>query len=112
MIPIGLLLYAFASTDPIASNPAATLILSIIYILIAGVVIAAVTGYMAGLIGASNSPVSGVGILSVLGISLILAALFPGVDRRARPRRWSPLRCSSPPSSSASRRSPTTICRI
>ena len=32
---------------------------------------------MAGLIGASNSPVSGVGILSVLGISLILAALFP-----------------------------------
>jgi putative OPT family oligopeptide transporter len=42
-------------------------------------VIAAVTGYMAGLIGASNSPVSGVGILSVLGIALILAALFPGV---------------------------------
>ena len=53
--------------------------LSIIYILIAGVVIAAVCGYMAGLIGASNSPISGVGILSVLGISLILAALFPGV---------------------------------
>jgi len=42
-------------------------------------VIAAVTGYMAGLIGASNSPVSGVGILSVLGIALILALLFPGV---------------------------------
>ena len=40
-------------------------------------VIAAVCGYMAGLIGASNSPISGVGILSVLGISLILAALFP-----------------------------------
>jgi putative OPT family oligopeptide transporter len=33
---------------------------------------------MAGLIGASNSPISGVGILSVLGISLILAALFQG----------------------------------
>jgi putative OPT family oligopeptide transporter len=32
---------------------------------------------MAGLIGASNSPISGVGILSVLGIALILAALFP-----------------------------------
>ena len=31
---------------------------------------------MAGLIGASNSPISGVGILTVLGISLILAALF------------------------------------
>ena len=36
---------------------------------------------MAGLIGASNSPVSGVGILTVLGISLILAALFGQVDR-------------------------------
>jgi len=36
-----------------------------------------VCGYMAGLIGASNSPISGVGILSVLGIALILAALFP-----------------------------------
>jgi putative OPT family oligopeptide transporter len=77
MIPIGLLLYAFASTNPIAANPTATIVLSIIYILIAGVVIAAVCGYMAGLIGASNSPISGVGILAVLGIALILAFLFP-----------------------------------
>ena len=80
MIPIGLLLNAFASSNPIAANPAATLSLSILYVLIAGVVIAAVCGYMAGLIGASNSPISGVGILSVLGISLILAGLFAGVD--------------------------------
>jgi len=77
MIPIGLLLYAFASTNPIAANPGVTLAASIVYILIAGVVIAAVCGYMAGLIGASNSPISGVGILSVVGIALILAALFP-----------------------------------
>jgi putative OPT family oligopeptide transporter len=77
MIPIGFLLYAFANTDPIASNPGAAIGLSIVYSLIAGVVIAAVCGYMAGLIGASNSPISGVGILSVVGISLILALLFP-----------------------------------
>ncbi|HEX8838913.1 MAG TPA: oligopeptide transporter, OPT family, partial [Sphingomicrobium sp.] len=79
MIPIGFLLYAFGNTAPIAANPTTTIIISIIYTLIAGVVIAAVCGYMAGLIGASNSPISGVGILSVLGISLILAALFPAV---------------------------------
>ncbi|HEX6605179.1 MAG TPA: oligopeptide transporter, OPT family, partial [Sphingomicrobium sp.] len=79
MIPIGLLLYAFASSDPIAANPGVTIFSSIIYILIAGVIIAAVCGYMAGLIGASNSPISGVGILSVVGIALILALLFPGV---------------------------------
>src|SRR4051812_3587938 len=77
MIPIGLLLYAFGNTAPIAAEPGVTVVLSIVYTLIAGVVIAAVCGYMAGLIGASNSPISGVGILSVLGISLILAALFP-----------------------------------
>src|SRR5690349_13824327 len=80
MIPIGLLLFAFGNTAPISANPGTTIVLSIIYTLIAGVVIAAVCGYMAGLIGASNSPISGVGILSVLGISLILVALFPGVS--------------------------------
>jgi putative OPT family oligopeptide transporter len=77
MIPIGLLLHAFANTPPIGDSPTATILISIVYILIAGVVIAAVCGYMAGLIGASNSPISGVGILSVLGIALILALLFP-----------------------------------
>ncbi len=78
MIPIGLLLYGFANTAPIAAEPGPTLGLSIGYILIVGVIIASVCGYMAGLIGASNSPISGVGILAVLGISLILAALFGG----------------------------------
>jgi len=40
------------------------------YILIAGVFAAAVCGYMAGLIGSSNSPVSGIAILTILGASL------------------------------------------
>jgi putative OPT family oligopeptide transporter len=80
MIPIGFLLHSFAQSGPIAANAMPTLVLSILYILVAGIVIASVTGYMAGLIGASNSPISGVGILSILGISLILAALYPAVD--------------------------------
>ncbi|MEO6432872.1 MAG: oligopeptide transporter, OPT family [Sphingomicrobium sp.] len=83
MIPIGMLLYAFASTPPISSAPGLTLTVSLAYILVAGVVIAAVTGYMAGLIGASNSPVSGVGILAVLGISLLLAMIFPDANVEA-----------------------------
>jgi putative OPT family oligopeptide transporter len=80
MIPIGLLLYAFGNLAPIAAAPGLTIALSIIYTLVAGVVIAAVCGYMAGLIGASNSPISGVGILAVLGIAILLALLFPGSD--------------------------------
>ena len=75
MLPIAGLLWLFAQGGPIAANPAPTLILSLIYILIAGIIIASVCGYMAGLIGASNSPISGVGILAVLGIALIVAAL-------------------------------------
>ena len=81
LIPIGLLLSAFAQSGPIAAAPALTITLSLLYILVAGAIIAAITGYMAGLIGASNSPVSGVGILTVLGISLILVGIFGrGID--------------------------------
>ena len=83
LVPIGLLLAAFAQSGPIATAPVLTIGLSLAYILVAGAIIAAITGYMAGLIGASNSPVSGVGILTVLGISLVLVAIFGrniGVD--------------------------------
>lgn len=84
MVPIAGLLWLFAQGGPIAANPVPTLILSLIYILIAGIIIASVCGYMAGLIGASNSPISGVGILAVLGIALIVAALHSaGGDEQA-----------------------------
>jgi putative OPT family oligopeptide transporter len=49
---------------------------SVVFVLVAGAFIAAVCGYMAGLIGASNSPVSGIGILSALGASLLLVAVL------------------------------------
>jgi putative OPT family oligopeptide transporter len=45
------------------------------YILIAGIFAAAVCGYMAGLIGSSNSPVSGIAILTVLGAALSVGAV-------------------------------------
>jgi putative OPT family oligopeptide transporter len=69
MLPIAILLSDFSSVG------IGTLIAAVAYVLVAGLIIASVTGYMAGLIGASNSPVSGVGILSVLGISLILVMI-------------------------------------
>ena len=76
VIPMGLLLAGFANGGVIAEHLWLTLIAAILYVLVVGIVIASVTGYMAGLIGASNSPVSGIGILSSLGISLILLAIF------------------------------------
>lgn len=76
MIPIALLMANFAQGGPVATALGTSLAVSVIYVLLAGVVIASVCGYMAGLIGASNSPISGVGILSGLGISLLLVMLF------------------------------------
>ena len=76
-------------------SPALTLALSLFYIFVAGAIIAAITGYMAGLIGASNSPVSGVGILTVLGISLdACGSCSASRPTRARRRASSPSPCS------------------
>jgi putative OPT family oligopeptide transporter len=64
----------------IAGTPLAPLVLqltvgSILYIVVAGFLVAAVCGYMAGLIGSSNSPVSGLAILAVLGAAVLLVIL-------------------------------------
>ncbi len=47
-------------------------LIAVPFVLIVGFVIAGVAGYMAGLIGASNSPVSGIGILGIVSCSSIL----------------------------------------
>jgi putative OPT family oligopeptide transporter len=76
LVPIAWLLWNFAQGGPVADYPGAVIGGTLIYIFVVGILIAAVCGYMAGLIGASNSPVSGVGILAVLGASLLLVAIF------------------------------------
>ncbi len=76
LIPIAFLLWQFLSATPLAGIAGPIIALTIIYILLSGIVIASVCGYMAGLIGASNSPISGVGILAVVGASLMLIAFF------------------------------------
>ncbi len=79
LFPIAMLLWQFIEGGPIAEHAGVLIGGTLIYIMLAGIVIASVCGYMAGLIGASNSPISGVGILSVLGASLMLV-LFLGRD--------------------------------
>ena len=74
--PMAWLLWNFSAGGPIHDHPFAVIAGTILYILVIGIVIAAVCGYMAGLIGASNSPVSGVGILAVLGASLLLVVIY------------------------------------
>lgn len=76
LVPIAFLLWQFLSATPLAGVSTAMVALTVLYIVIVGVVIASVCGYMAGLIGASNSPVSGVGILAVVGAALMLLVFF------------------------------------
>lgn len=70
------LFWSFSAGGPVHDHAITVIGGTTLYILIVGVLIAAICGYMAGLIGASNSPVSGVGILAVLGASLLLVAIF------------------------------------
>ncbi|WP_426115924.1 OPT family oligopeptide transporter [Massilia sp. PWRC2] len=70
MVPAGWLLSEFLQGGPLATLSVPLVAVGVGYILIAGMFAAAVCGYMAGLIGSSNSPVSGIAILTILGASL------------------------------------------
>jgi len=70
MVPAGWLLSSFLQGGPLVSLSVPLVAVGIGYILIAGMFAAAVCGYMAGLIGSSNSPVSGIAILTILGAAL------------------------------------------
>jgi putative OPT family oligopeptide transporter len=75
MVPLGVLLASFIWGGALQSLAVPLILSALVYVVIVGFLVAAACGYMAGLIGSSNSPVSGLGILGVVGISLLLIAL-------------------------------------
>jgi len=75
IMPMTGLIQGFLAGTPLAPIMLQLTVGSILYIVIAGFLVAAVCGYMAGLIGSSNSPVSGLAILAVLGAALLLVVL-------------------------------------
>lgn len=72
LIPLVVVLWSFLHGTVLQSMMLPLLAVAIVYIVIVGFFVATATGYMAGLIGSSNSPVSGMAILSVIGASLLL----------------------------------------
>ena len=74
-----ILIWQFSRGSP---NLTAILLASLPILLLGGFFTAAICGYMAGLIGSSNSPISGVGILAVTGTALLLALIAPETDRK------------------------------
>lgn len=86
-LPIVALLWHFAGQGPLAGLALPLSLGFYLYVLLMGGFVAAVCGYMAGLIGSSNSPVSGVAILAVLGSALLLVvAVQPIVGGAAGPQ--------------------------
>ena len=78
MIPVGILLWLFVKDSAITHHMSGLIILSIVYTLLVGLIVASICGYMAGLIGASNSPISGVGIIVVLSAALLIKVVVGG----------------------------------
>jgi len=72
VLPVGVLLVQFVSTSGLGDHLAFLVVSGVLYVAIMSFLVSAVVGYMAGLIGSSNSPLSGIGILVVIGFGLIL----------------------------------------
>ncbi|MDP9017746.1 MAG: oligopeptide transporter, OPT family, partial [Candidatus Eremiobacteraeota bacterium] len=75
LVPLVIILIAFLNGGVLSSMMVPLIAGAVIYIVLAGFFVAAACGYMAGLIGSSNSPVSGLAILTVIGASLLLVLL-------------------------------------
>jgi putative OPT family oligopeptide transporter len=73
LAPIPFLLAGFNTTGALTGHMTALVVGGMIYIVLVSFLVSSVCGYMAGLIGSSNSPLSGIGILGTLGAALLLA---------------------------------------
>ena len=83
LIVAAYLAFTFARSTVLAPNAVTLTVIAVPFVLLGGFLIAGICGYMAGLIGASNSPISGVGILSiVLCASVLILAVSPSTATR------------------------------
>ncbi len=72
----GLLAWFAQSAPALASSTPLLVIGGLVYVVLIGFAVAAICGYMAGLIGSSNSPVSGVGILAIIIASVLMLGVM------------------------------------
>jgi putative OPT family oligopeptide transporter len=79
------LAYTFARSTALAPSAVTLTVIAVPLVLLVGFLIAGICGYMAGLIGASNSPISGVGILSIVMCASILIIAVPATETTRAP---------------------------
>lgn len=66
----------FLAEAPLSSGAIATLVAcSVVFAVVFGFLVAAACGYMAGLVGSSASPISGIGIVAVVLVSLLILSV-------------------------------------
>jgi putative OPT family oligopeptide transporter len=71
------LAFTFARATTLSPSALKLTMVAVPFVLIVGFLIAGICGYMAGLIGASNSPISGVGILSIVICASTIVLVVP-----------------------------------
>jgi putative OPT family oligopeptide transporter len=76
LVGISILLALFTQGTALASSAPVLVIGGLVYVVVIGFAVAAICGYMAGLIGSSNSPVSGVGIIAIVVASLLMLVVM------------------------------------
>jgi putative OPT family oligopeptide transporter len=77
LIVIAVLVWDFTAGTPLAGSAFKLALVTLPFVVLGGFLVAAICGYMAGLIGSSNSPVSGVGIVAVVTFSAMLLVVAP-----------------------------------
>lgn len=80
-IPLFIVFLSIVNQDVLAISSGlywGTIAIGVVFAFVAGFLFSSVAGYMAGLVGSSNNPISGVTIATILTISLLLLWLLGG----------------------------------
>lgn len=67
----------FVAGTPLEGDSALLTVITLLFVVVGGFLVSAICGYLAGLVGSTNSPISGVGILAILLYASLLGALVP-----------------------------------
>lgn len=82
LLPLVILMIDFIADGPAAISGGtywALVVFASLYVLLSGFLMASAAGYMAGLLGSSSSPISGIAVLALLGGAVVLTLWFaPG----------------------------------
>jgi putative OPT family oligopeptide transporter len=73
------LVFQFTRGTPLEAEQVRLALITVGFVVLGGFLVSAICGYLAGLIGSTNSPISGVGILAILLYAGLLSVLVPMV---------------------------------